>query len=83
MKPHQKRTARYQKIIEDFFGGYVCGECGFTGKAVNFDCHLLPGYEKTRIIRDFARAGTREECIEELEKCELLCANCHRLEHSS
>jgi hypothetical protein len=83
MKPHQKRTARYHKIIEDFFGGYVCAECGFKGKAVQFDCHHLPGYQKTRIIRDFRRTGTREQFIEELEKCELLCANCHRLEHSS
>ena len=83
MKPHKKRTARYQKVIEDFFGGYVCNRCHFKGQAVQFDCHHLPGYKKSKPIRDFSRGGTREEFLEELSKCELLCSNCHRLEHSS
>ena len=83
MKKHQKRTVRYRKIIEDFFGGYVCERCHFKGQAVQFDCHHLPGHEKLKSIRDFVRSGTKEELIQELQKCELLCSNCHRLEHSS
>tara|TARA_R100000278_G_scaffold47003_2_gene40745 strand:- start:813 stop:1064 length:252 start_codon:yes stop_codon:yes gene_type:complete len=83
MKPHQKRSLIYQKTIEDFFGGYVCKRCGFKGKAAQFDCHHLPEYEKVRPITQFRRIGNRETFINELKKCELLCANCHRLEHSS
>ena len=83
MTPSQKRTVRYHKIIEDFFGGYVCNKCGFKGKAPQFDCHHLPEYEKVKHITLFRRTGTRKQFIGELEKCELLCANCHRLEHSS
>ena len=79
MKQHLKRTARYHKIVENFFGGYVCNRCHFKGVAAQFDCHHMPGLEKLKSIRDFARSGTKEELIQELEKCELLCANCHRM----
>jgi hypothetical protein len=39
----------------------------------------LPGYEKIGCISDLVRSRRRTLVLEELKKCELVCANCHVL----
>lgn len=39
----------------------------------------LPGYEKVNAVSNLVRYYRREVVLAELEKCELVCANCHVL----
>ena len=63
--------------------GSKCEICGFEYNGENAACfdfhHLDPNekdYEPSTAIR-----LSREKAIAELSKCQLVCANCHRLIH--
>lgn len=73
------------KTIEKFFGGFICSRCGFIGQPSQFDCHHLDPKEKDfKISKKWQSAiNSRDRFLKELSKCILLCANCHRLEHSN
>lgn len=73
------KTQEYNKTIEDFFGGFICSRCGFKGKPSQFDCHHINPKTKT-INVSLLRGYSKNKIVQELKKCELLCANCHRLE---
>jgi len=67
-----RRKARRQKYI-DLLGG-KCVMCGST-KNLHFD-HINP---KTKNFRISIKIDAPEDLImQELDKCQLLCAKCHR-----
>tara|TARA_R110002020_G_scaffold78298_4_gene196994 strand:- start:527 stop:820 length:294 start_codon:yes stop_codon:yes gene_type:complete len=72
------KTQEYNKTIEDFFGGFICSCCGFKGEPSQFDCHHINPKTKTINVA-LLRGYSKGKIIQELRKCELLCANCHRL----
>lgn len=39
----------------------------------------LPQYEKTYVIAELARIHCKLKIKKEIEKCELVCANCHAI----
>ena len=57
-----------------------CTDCGGVFDPVCMDFDHLPGYEKTMNIAKMTNGGFSIKRIqEEISKCELVCANCHRL----
>ncbi|TXS08238.1 hypothetical protein EAO71_37190 [Streptomyces sp. ms191] len=59
-----------------------CSDCGYRENAVALDFDHLPGVEKK--YRIACMAGMRRELIDaEIEKCEVVCANCHRIRTAS
>jgi len=54
-----------------------CTDCGneFHPKAMQFD--HLPGFEKVSTVAKLLETGSRRRVLEEIVKCELVCANCH------
>lgn len=54
-----------------------CTDCGFKFPAKAMDFHHLNGDGK----RFNFRTAKKEKVLIELEKCVLLCANCHRMRH--
>jgi len=57
-----------------------CADCGlqFDAKAMDFD--HLPGHEKHSKVSHFRRLGySLKKIKDELDKCDVVCANCHRL----
>lgn len=58
-----------------------CTKCGFADyRALDF--HNLDPKEKDFAIADFVSRGASLARIKaEIEKCVVLCANCHRIEH--
>jgi hypothetical protein len=57
-----------------------CADCGFNKHPEALDFDHLPGAVKLGGVGYLlARNGTRETVFAEIAKCEVVCANCHRI----
>lgn len=75
------RRIRAKKAAIKYLGG-KCNRCGYDKHDAALEFHHKDPNEKEFIISNVA--NKRWEVIKvELNKCELLCANCHRIEHSN
>lgn len=55
-----------------------CTDCGYNAHAVALDFDHLPG--QTKLYRIATMAGMSRTLIDaEIAKCEVVCANCHRI----
>lgn len=82
----EKIKHRLLKVQAIIYKGSVCTNCGlqYNGKnAMVFDFHHIDPTEKESQALQSSRTKTLEAVKEELDKCTLLCANCHRTVHSS
>src|SRR5688572_20458996 len=82
---YQRNRARRRRQIkeaqDEFMAWYIslkdgpCTDCGgrFHHSAMQWD--HLPGYEKLADLGTLARTGNRRRVLEEITKCELVCAN--------
>lgn len=78
----QKRRDTKQKLI-DYKGG-KCEECGYNkcSAALEFH-HINPDEKDFSISQVDTRSNSHfEKLKKEVDKCRLLCANCHREAHS-
>ena len=58
-----------------------CEDCGQTHPAVLEFHHLDPSKKSVNISRLIATSSSLRRLKEEMEKCVVLCANCHRIRH--
>ncbi len=72
-----KRRAIIKNTLVKFFGG-VCKRCTQTFPPCVFDFHHTK--DKSAGVSFLLEAASLIKIAEEALKCELLCANCHRLE---
>ncbi|MDQ1299556.1 MAG: hypothetical protein QG636_224 [Patescibacteria group bacterium] len=84
---HLAYVRRNKQRVTAFIAAYKkdrsCTDCGFSGKefpfVLDFD-HLDGGLSKKFTIGSWSHSVLSIEAIEkEIEKCELVCANCHRI----
>lgn len=77
------RRYRVKKLAVEYLGN-KCERCGWQGDLSGYDFH-----HKDPSKKDFTPSAVElankswDRVKTELDKCELLCALCHRLEHSS
>lgn len=72
-------TRRVKKVILlDRMGG-KCAQCGYAEHPDALDFDHLPGFEKRSSVSLFLNAGKYKEAEDEAKKCQILCANCHRI----
>jgi hypothetical protein len=69
-----------KKIIVQFFGG-KCAKCLQNFPDCVFDFHHLDKNIKEESPAKMMNTNSTEKIAQELSKCILLCANCHRKEH--
>ena len=78
LKVNQKVQQRKRKLVEQF--GNKCHDCGNSFPDVCYDFHHIDETNK-----EFNPANglklSEERMLKELEKCILLCSNCHRIRH--
>lgn len=78
-KQRDKINNKRGKLL-DILGG-KCSKCGYDKNISALDFHHV-GNKKYRLsLREMASAIPMEELIEEVNKCIILCANCHLEEH--
>lgn len=56
-----------------------CTDCGQCFDPVCMDFDHLPQHTKRMDVATLLRRGSARAVFEEIAKCELVCANCHRL----
>jgi 5-methylcytosine-specific restriction endonuclease McrA len=84
----RRRNAEYTRKNREFLVTYKldhgCARCGFNGHPAALEFHHLNPAEKSFRLSE-ANTGTygMEKILEEIAKCEILCANCHRIVHAS
>ena len=78
LKVKAKRIALRQRAV-DYLGG-CCKLCGYKAYIEAFDFHHIDPLNKSFDISDSPTRGWEKTKIE-LDKCVLLCANCHRETH--
>lgn len=74
----QRPGVAWLRSFKETHGCEVCGET--TPCCLDF--HHLDPQEKERTISEFARVATVEQLKQEIEKCVVLCSNCHRKVHA-
>jgi hypothetical protein len=75
-----KRRWKTKIELVNALGG-KCERCGWTGHPGGFQFHHKDPEEK-----NFALSGNKllvKERLDEVKKCQLLCACCHSIEHSN
>jgi predicted HNH restriction endonuclease len=76
------RTNAKQKAV-DYLGG-SCQDCGFkTDILAVYDFHHRDPAEKDFTVAKFINADFDLVVTPELNKCDLLCSNCHRIRHAT
>lgn len=76
------RIARNKKWIEDYKLERGCKVCGFKEHPSALDFHHRNPAQKSFEIGSFNRKGWSLKRIqEEIAKCDILCANHHRMKH--
>lgn len=76
----QKRRVKVKKMAIDYKGG-CCSKCGYNKCESALEFHHLDPSEKDFGIGSKGYTRSWEKVKKELDKCVLLCANCHRETH--
>lgn len=75
------RRIRAKLAAIAYLGG-KCKQCGFTGHPAAFDFHHRDPATKSFSIGNAANIRWTR-LVQELDKCDLLCRNCHSIIHSN
>jgi hypothetical protein len=77
----KRRKARIREFVNSHKTG-PCSRCGGLFPAICLDFHHRdPAQKKFELTR--ASSHSRADIIAEIAKCDVICANCHRLEHET
>ena len=77
-----RRKLKQAEILERY--GYSCESCGITEMRLGFfEFHHTDPKTKEREIGSMLNSASIEKINKELEKCVMLCPNCHKKEHLS
>lgn len=71
-----------QKVKREYVGALKlergCTDCGYAAHPAALDFDHLPGTIKVRDIKQGQQLGW-QALLNEIDKCEVVCANCHRI----
>lgn len=75
---NKQRAAEVAEFLRTYKTGKPCHDCGFVfdPAAMDFD-HISDNKEFN--VSSLARSGSIKSITKEILKCELVCANCHRV----
>lgn len=81
-RTRRRRTERHDWVAEQKSAS-GCERCGESDPDVLDFHHRDPGEKDEKISQLIVEEASEERLREEVEKCDVLCANCHRTEHIS
>lgn len=75
----KSRTQRRYEILNNYKMAKGCKECGYNKHAVALDFDHINPLEKSFNISARLDLSTIKTLMKEVRKCQILCANCHRV----
>ncbi len=75
-----EKTLLFKNELVSLKGG-CCTKCGYNKNFSALEFHHIDKNEKEFDISKYRGCKVNEHILQELEKCVLLCSNCHRKEH--
>jgi hypothetical protein len=79
-KRTKEKKLSLRKEWKAFKATLCCTKCGFNHPAA-FDFHHTDPSTKTGSVNALVSNGRYARAMKEVEKCVVLCANCHRIHH--
>jgi hypothetical protein len=76
----KKRKNKYKEQAVQYLGG-KCSICGYNKCNASLDFHHKDPTTKTKDLKNLTTSNSWSKIVLELDKCILLCANCHRELH--
>lgn len=76
------RRAGAREWLDSLRRGVPCADCGETFPEPVMHWDHLPGEPKVDTVSSLARERSRDVALAEMQKCELVCANCHAIRTS-
>jgi len=77
LRSHEKKQ-ECRDVVADLKKS-PCTDCGLRFDPVAMDFDHLPEFEKVANVSELTSRGSMKNLLAELEKCELVCSNCHRV----
>ncbi len=78
-----RRVKDLRRQLDDYKAKQQCGRCGFAdGRALQFH-HRDSNDKVTEVTTAVIRGWSWKRILAEIAKCDLICANCHQIEHHS
>jgi len=75
---HRLKDSLRQHLLE-YLGDKSCGVCGFSDpRVLEFD-HIDPTTKSFGIAKAINDKMSWPKILAEIEKCQILCANCHKI----
>ena len=74
---NKRRQVAFRTWYTELKAGKACADCGLVFHPAAMHWDHLPGRKKTAPLGWLVRLGSRQRVLEEIAKCELVCANCH------
>lgn len=78
----RKHRAKKRAWIQELKLSVGCVDCGYNSHPEALEFDHLPGFEKVASLNTFYTMSM-ERVLEEIAKCEVVCANCHRVRTAS
>ena len=72
-----RRKERDRYVLNYKIHNSVCPDCNISWAPHQLDFDHISGNKKAG-INQIVRNGTMKQLLEEIDKCELVCSNCHR-----
>jgi len=77
---NKEKRSSLKKEWKAYKATLYCAKCGFNHTAA-LDFHHIDPSTKTGSVNQFISDGRFKAAFEEVKKCVVLCANCHRIHH--
>lgn len=81
IKRNKEKTSTIKRIIKEFKETRACIKCGYDEPCCLEFHHINPEDKKFNIAHACTKKVSLETLMKEIEKCIILCANCHRKLH--
>lgn len=75
----QIRRRAFVKIVAEIKGYTPCTDCGVQYPPYVMQFDHLPGTEKESVLSRPQNFSSITKIFEEMDKCEVVCANCHAI----
>jgi len=81
---YQKRVERKTKLkqwLYEYKKHLKCSKCGYNSHGAALEFHHPNNDKDTHIGQMICNVTSQEKILKEIEKCEVLCSNCHQILH--